>query len=54
MYTITVTYKDETKIYYEVQNWETIGRIFSIKLKGDNYIFLPICHTLEIEVTRNN
>lgn len=54
MYTATITYNDRTDIYCDIEDWKMKDRIFSIKLKGDSYIFLPIYNIVEIEVSKNN
>ena len=54
MFTITVTYKDNTVIYYEVKDWEMKNRCFNIEMKEDSFIFLPTYQILEIEVMKNN
>ena len=54
MYTATITYKDDTRTYYEIKSWKLEDRYFCIEYGKEHYDFIPTWKVLRINVTKDN
>lgn len=54
MYTVTITYRDDTMSYYEVKSWKLQGRYFCIEYGKEHYDFIPTDKVIRINVMKNN